>query len=142
MLTRKIRQELAKHDRPENKIDAQQFHKERLKNRFVFKAPVLRKISNEIYKENVKGRSKQEILSICDDLLATRRGPERFMAIEWAAKLKKQYAKTDFVRFESWLKKYVNNWGACDHLCGSVIGVLLQRLARQRCQPPPKRFSG
>ena len=49
MLLDTIKQELSKHDRPENKIDAQRFHKEKLTERFVFKAPVLRKISNEIY---------------------------------------------------------------------------------------------
>ena len=135
-----VRRELARHDRPENKIDAQRFHKEKLAERFVLKTPVLRKISNDIYRCEIRNRSKKEILSICDDLLAAGGGPERFMAFDWAGKLHRRYTSADFSRFELWLKKYVTNWGACDHLCGSVIGILLRKYPR--LAPRVKKWTG
>ena len=50
----------------------------------------------------------------------------RFVAFEWAGKLDRQYTQKDFARFERWLKRYVDNWGACDHLCG-ILGKLITK---------------
>jgi 3-methyladenine DNA glycosylase AlkD len=49
----------------------------------------------------------------------------RFVAFEWASRVRKDHVASDFRRFESWLKKYVDNWGQCDHLCGAVLGPLV-----------------
>ena len=51
----------------------------------------------------------------------------RFFAFDWALKVKKEYRPQDFKRFESWLKKYVDNWGTCDHLCTGAIGNLVHQ---------------
>jgi 3-methyladenine DNA glycosylase AlkD len=119
-----LSRELARHDKPENKHNYQRFHKEKLKDPMGLKTPVLRNISNHEFRE-VRQLSGQKVLAICDDLLASGKRYMRFFAFEWATKVRGDYLKRDFKRFESWLKEYVRDWGSCDHLCGGPIGNLL-----------------
>ncbi len=121
-----LRDEISKQDIPENRINCQQFHKEKLKDPFGLKAPVLRKISKN-YFNKIKHLSKNKILSISDYLIASEERYMRFFSFEWSQKVEKDYSISDFKLFESWLKKYINNWGACDHLsCGS-LGLLIDK---------------
>jgi 3-methyladenine DNA glycosylase AlkD len=126
MIIDKIRREIARHNKPENKINYQQFFKEKLDEPFGLKSAVFRKISNGCY-QDVKHLSKAEIFAICDQLLASRERYMRGIAFEWALKLSEQYTKSDFARFERWLKGYVDNWGACDSLCCGPLGQLVLR---------------
>jgi len=119
-----ILREIAKNDRPENRINYQQFFKEKLKEPVGLKAPVLRKISSHCFKE-VRTLPAADILDLCDALLASGKRYMRFFAFEWALKVKSQYTKPDFKRFESWLKKYVEGWGSCDHLCCGPLGHIV-----------------
>jgi 3-methyladenine DNA glycosylase AlkD len=124
MIIQKLNKEVKKYDKPENKIDAQQFHKEKLKVRYVLKAPIARKISNNLYKE-VKHLPKVELFRLCDELLEKGGGIGRLIAFEWSQKRVNEFTLSDFKIFERWLKKYVNNWGACDHLCCGSLGHLI-----------------
>lgn len=126
MLIQKLKAEIKKVDKPENRINYQQFFKEKLKEPVGLKAPILRKISNNFYKE-IKHKPKSEMLKICDEILASGMRYGRFFAFEWAGKLHDDFAKSDFTRFESWLKKYVDNWGSCDHLCCGIIGYVVHK---------------
>jgi 3-methyladenine DNA glycosylase AlkD len=126
MLIQKLKAEIKKVDKPENRINYQQFFKERLKEPVGLKTPVLRKLSNNFFKE-IKVKPKSEIVRICDELLASGMRYGRFFAFEWAGKLNNDYTKSDFARFETWLKKYVNNWGSCDHLCCGIIGHVVYK---------------
>jgi len=117
MIIDELRRDIKKHDKPGNQIDAQQFFKEKLKKRFVLKAPIARKISNTHFKK-IRDLSKKEILDICDELLEA--GGLKFYAFEWAIRLKDQYEPKDFARFEKWLKLYVDSWATCDHLSGAI----------------------
>ncbi|MDH4157760.1 MAG: DNA alkylation repair protein [candidate division Zixibacteria bacterium] len=123
MIIDKLKQEMARQDKPENRHNYQRFHKEKLKEPWGLKTQVLRKISNDCFKD-VRHMPKDEILDIGDRLLASDMRYGRFLAFEWALKVKKDFTKQDFARFEIWLKKYVNNWGACDHFCG-ITGHLV-----------------
>jgi 3-methyladenine DNA glycosylase AlkD len=125
MLIQKIKREIAKYDKPENRLNYQKFFKEKLDDPVRIKTAVLRKISNNIFKE-VKGKPAAEILDICDELLKSDERYKRFFAFDWARKLKGYYRKSDFERFERWLKSYVDNWGACDHFCGITGELLIQ----------------
>jgi len=124
MIIDKVRQELARHDKPANKINYQQFFKEKLPEPYGLKSAIIRKVSDECFRE-IKDLPKAEILDYCDKMIASRERYLRGIAFEWALKIKKQYAKTDFRRFETWLKKYVDNWGACDSLCCGAMGHLV-----------------
>ena len=124
MIMEKIKQELKAADRPENKLDYQRFFKEKLKERYGLKTAVLRRIINDCYKD-VKNLPKDEILDICDELLESDIRYGRSFAFIWAEKLHDNYAKSDFNRFERWLKKYVDNWASCDSLCCGAMGYLI-----------------
>jgi 3-methyladenine DNA glycosylase AlkD len=124
MLIDDLRREIARNDKPENKLNYQRFFKEKLADPYGIKTAVLRRISNQFYRK-IGGNSKKEVFDLCDQILAADERYFRFFAFEWAGKRKDQFNKGDFGRFERWLKNYVDNWGACDHLCGSVIGPLI-----------------
>jgi 3-methyladenine DNA glycosylase AlkD len=124
MIIARLQEELARHDTPENRINYQRFFKEKLAKPVGLKTPVLRKISAQCFKE-IKGQSKKQILDLGDELLASGERYMRFFAFDWADKISKHYTKSDFARVARWLKKYVDNWGSCDHLCCGPLGRLL-----------------
>jgi 3-methyladenine DNA glycosylase AlkD len=112
-------------DKPANRTNYQRFFKEKLEHPVGIKTPVLRGVSNRVFK-SIKSYSKDEILDICDWMLASGKRYMPFVAFEWAGKLERQFERKDFVRFERWLKRYVSRWSSCDHLC-DVIGKLIAR---------------
>ncbi len=116
--------EIAAHDKPENRHNYQRFHKEKLKQPEGLNATTLRIISKQCFK-SLEEAPVDDILSIGDDLLASGERYMRFFAFDWALKVKKEYRPKHFKLFEAWLKKYVDNWGACDHLCTGPIGNLV-----------------
>jgi 3-methyladenine DNA glycosylase AlkD len=112
-------------DKPRNRIDYQRFFKEKLEHPIGIRTPVLRGVSNKVFK-GIQSHDKDDILDICDEMLASGKRYMRFVAFEWAQKLEKQYTRKDFARFERWLKRYVDGWGSCDHLCGT-LGKLMAK---------------
>ncbi len=112
-------------DRPENRVNTQQFFKEQLEHPMTLKATVLRKISNEQFK-TLKGVPGQDILKLCDALLKTGERYTCFLAFDWASKVHREYEPKNLALFERWLKVYVDNWGRCDSLCG-VTGLLIHQ---------------
>ncbi len=123
-LIKNLKTEIKKHNRPTNRINYQQFFKEKLKEPTGLRTSILRDISNAHFK-SIDDQSKDNILKICEHLLKDGTRYFRFFAFEWALKVKKDYEKADFKLFESWLKKYVNNWGSCDALCTGAMGHLV-----------------
>ncbi len=75
----------------------------------------------------IKHLSKQEIFSLCEELLKSDYGEEAFIAFDWAYRLHDKYEPGDFILFENWLNKYVNNWAKCDTLCNHTIGAFIER---------------
>ena len=123
---KELQKEIKAVDKPANRMNYQRWFKEKLKHPIGLKTPVLREISNRVFKTTVRPYAKDEILDFCDEMLRIGDRNMRFFAFDWAKKLSKHYDRKDFVRFETWLKKYVDNWGGCDRLCGP-IGLLLVR---------------
>jgi 3-methyladenine DNA glycosylase AlkD len=121
-----VRRDLALHDKPEFKINAQQFVKEKLANPYVIKSSVMREISATHFRK-LKGYSKDEIFNLCDFFLESSRPGEKSIAFDWTARCRNDFGKNDFARFERWLKKYVNGWGSCDNICCNIIGILLHK---------------
>ena len=124
MIIDKVRRELARHDKPENKIYMQRFFKEKLDDPYGLKGDVFRKISNDCFKE-IASEPKKQILEICNRMVESEERYMRGIAIDWAGKIHAQFVKSDFGLFERWLKGYVNNWGACDSLCCGPIGRIV-----------------
>ena len=65
----------------------------------------------------------------------------RFFAFEWALKARRHFTPAHFRLFERWLKKYVGNWGECDHLCCGAIGHLLEQFPKLAEKTRPWRKS-
>ena len=122
----KIKREIKKVDNPENKLNYQRFYKEKLDDPWRIKTAVMRILANTCFKD-IKHLSKREILDLCDDLLESKMDYGFFIAIHWASKLQKDYTKSDFPRFERWLKNHVDEWGSCDYLCCWPLGNLVKQ---------------
>ncbi|MBU7032830.1 MAG: DNA alkylation repair protein [Theionarchaea archaeon] len=88
------------------------------------KTSLIRNVS-KTYFAGVKEKSKQEIFSICRELLETGFGEEKVIAFDWAFHLRKRFEPPDFDILESWLGTYVQDWGACDDLCTHALGAFI-----------------
>ena len=88
------------------------------------RVPVVRKISAE-YFTMVRKKSRDEIFQLCEDLLKSGNWMERAVAFDWAFRLRKQYEKTDYHLFESWLNRHVDGWGSCDNFCTHAFGAFI-----------------
>jgi len=88
------------------------------------RTPIVRKISAK-YFAHIKKKTKQEIFSLCEDLLKSGHSEEKTIAFDWAFRLKRHYTASDFHIFEVWLKKYVSNWASCDNFCRHAFGELI-----------------
>ena len=123
-----IREKLAQSADEKTRDSAQHFFKEEAKIHGV-KTAAVKKIAQK-YQREIKGREKQEIFALCEDLLQSGYGEEAFIAFEWAYSLKKAYQPEDFQVFESWVQKYVDNWAKCDTLCNHTIGTFIEQYPR------------
>lgn len=121
---RTLRQEIERCDRPANRVNYQQFFKEKLNEPEGLKTAVLRQVSRNCFRQ-IRDESAADILALCGQLLDSGERYARFFAFDWASRLESRFQKSDFKRFESWLKKHVDNWAACDHLCTGPMGSLV-----------------
>ena len=119
-----LRNEFVKYDKPENKKDYQRWFKEELKNPIGFKGAIIKKVANEVFKQ-AKNIPKEDLLDSCEMLYKSDRPGESGAASIWTLKTSRQFTESDFTRFESWLEKYVDNWGRCDTFSTGFFGELI-----------------
>jgi 3-methyladenine DNA glycosylase AlkD len=131
-----IRGELAKYKDRKYCINAQQFSKEKLKQPWVLKTPIMRQVAAESFSK-IKHLPKQQIFALCEKLLLSGNSVEKHIAFEWAFRSRKHFEKTDFRRFETWLKLHVNGWGSCDDLCGRALGHLIYEFPELSAKTEP-----
>lgn len=120
-----VRAELVQGVDEKTRDGAQRFFKEDVKFHGV-KSATVKKIAQK-YQRTIKGRDKQEIFALCENLLQSGYGEEAFIAFEWAYSLRKEYEPADFQVFEGWVRKYVDNWAKCDTLCNHTIGAFIEK---------------
>lgn len=120
-----IRADLKSSTEEKTKKSFQRFFKENVKC-YGVKTPDVGKIANK-YSVKLKGKSKEEIFSLCEKLLQSDYCEEAFIAFEWAYSLRKEYDVNDFDVFKGWIEHYVNNWAKCDTLCNHAVGALIER---------------
>jgi len=89
------------------------------------KASVVRDIAKKRFRE-IKSLEKEEIFSICEELLKSDYFEEAAIAFEWAYSQRKKYEPADFSLFERWLTQYVNNWAKCDTLSNHALGSFIE----------------
>lgn len=101
------------------KKDSQKYFKEKISS-YGVRTPYVRKIASKYFKI-IKGWEKKEIFDMCEDLLKTDYNEESTIAIQWMSKLRDLWEPGDFIVFDRWLTKYINNWGKTDDFCLSVL---------------------
>jgi len=120
-----IRRELNQQTDAKTKEGLQSFFKEKVAA-YGVKTAIVTKIAKKYFQE-VQPLGKKEIFALCEELLKSDYTEEAFIAFEWAYWLRGQYEPSDFMVFERWLEKYVNNWAKCDSLCNHTIGSFVEK---------------
>ncbi len=119
-----IRRDLEQQADEKNRNGAQAFFKERVTFHGV-KTPVVSKIASNYFLK-IRHLSKQEIFSLCEEMLQSDYGEEAYIAFDWAYRLRDQFEPGDFAILESWIEKYVNNWAKCDTLCNHTVATFVE----------------
>ena len=119
-----VRQELLQSIDEKARESAQRFFKEEVKVHGVKSAQV-KKIAAKYFRE-IRDRDKNEIFTLCENLLQANFGEEAFIAFEWAYSLRRAYEPGDFQVFERWVDQYVDNWTKCDTLCNHTLGSFVE----------------
>jgi 3-methyladenine DNA glycosylase AlkD len=120
-----VRAELVESADERTRDSAQRFFKEDVKFHGV-KTAAVKEIAQK-YLRAIKGRDKQDIFALCENLLQSGYGEEAVIAFEWAYSLRREYEPADFQEFERWVRKYVDNWAKCDTLCNHTIGAFIEK---------------
>ncbi len=119
----KIKKELKNNVDLDYKKGFSRYFKEEVKLHGV-RSPFVKKISS-LYFKDIKDKKKEEVFSLCEKLLASGYIEEKYIAFDWAFRLRKKYEKSDFYIFERWLDSYVSNWADCDTFCTHAFGSFL-----------------
>ena len=88
--------------------------------------PNVEKVGKKYFKE-IKHLDKKEIFSLSEELMKTPYNEETHMGFWWAYGVKDQFTKNDFNTFETWLKKYVTDWGTCDDFCTRTLAYFFSK---------------
>ncbi len=123
-IMREIRKELKENSDDRTRETGRRYFREEV---FLYgvKTPVVRKIGKKFFNDII-GRPKDEIFTLCTDLWRSGFMEEAFIACQWSYNLRKKYTPDDFQVFKSWLSGYVSNWATCDTLCNHTVGAFLE----------------
>ena len=119
-----IRKELEENSDPKTLESAKHFFKEQIKL-YGVKTAKVSKIGKK-YLQQLKGKPKAEIFSLCDQLWQSGYIEESFIACHWSYAVRKDFEARDFDVFEKWIINYVTNWASCDTLCNHTIGEFIE----------------
>jgi len=120
-----LRSELNENIDEHTRTTAQRFFKEKVKV-YGIKTAVVLKIAKKHFKL-IKHKTKNEIFDLCEELFKSGYMEESFVACNWACNLRADYKEKDFLVFQKWIEKYVNNWASCDTLCNHSVGALIEK---------------
>ncbi len=119
-----LKEQLAEEVDEKTKENSQRFFREKIQF-YGVKVPVVNKISKEYFKL-LKGKDKQEIFDLCEELWQSGYIEESFVACNWTYALRKDFEPADFPRFKKWVDTYVNNWASCDTFCNHSLGEFVE----------------
>jgi len=123
-LVTSLTDQLIRHSDEKTRKSSQHFFKEPVQCHGV-KTAVIERIGKDYFK-SVKDFSKTTIFDMCDELWKTGYLEEAGIACNWSYYLHKTYEPDDFIRFEKWVDRYVNNWATCDTLCNHTVGTFVE----------------
>jgi len=120
-----VREELQENIDSKTREYSSSFFKEEIKFHGV-KVSTVTKLSKKYFLK-IEHLSKDEIFSLCEELLSSSYIEEAFIAYKWSHYLEERYEPEDFAVFEKWLNDYVSNWAECDTLCNHTIGSIVEK---------------
>jgi len=106
------------------KQTGEKFFKENV-TMYGIKSAVVTQISRDHFKV-IENKTRNNIFKLCEELLQSSIMEESFVACNWSYNVRKQFLKEDFIVFERWVNKYVNNWATCDTLCNHTVGTFIE----------------
>ncbi|MBN1231976.1 MAG: DNA alkylation repair protein [Candidatus Coatesbacteria bacterium] len=98
--------------------------KDKLEEPYILRSSIIKSISQEHFK-HVKGRGKENIVMVCNELLSSNKNAEKFIAFDWVYRIRKTLSMEDFATFENWIEKHIDNWALCDVLCTKALGCFI-----------------
>jgi len=107
------------------RTSSQRFFKEKVKAHGVSTATV-GKIANRYWKR-IEKLGKQEIFTLCEELLSTGYCEEAFVVSAWVPNLTDEFQAGDIYIFKDWITKYIDNWAKCDGFCNHTVGDLIMK---------------
>lgn len=120
-----VRSELKSNINEKVKNNYNRFFKEPVKF-YGVKTALVEKIVKKYWLE-IKNKPKKEIFVLCEELFKSDYTEEAFIASQWVYLINKQFELNDFVVFENWIKKYINNWAKCDTFCNHSTGAFIEK---------------
>lgn len=107
----------------EVRLSALRFFKESI-NVYGLRSAEVKSIAKKHF-PSVKDISKSEFFEICESLWETNYMEDAMLVCNWSNRRIKEYEKSDFARFESWIEQYITNWATCDTFCNHTIGDMV-----------------
>jgi 3-methyladenine DNA glycosylase AlkD len=120
-----VRAELLANIDQQTKASANRFFKETI-TVYGVKTATVGKIAKNHWHQ-IKGRGKQEIFGLCEELLASGVMEEAFVVSDWLPRLIDQLEPADLETFGAWIDRYIDNWAKCDSLCNHTVGGLIEK---------------
>jgi 3-methyladenine DNA glycosylase AlkD len=120
MIIEKIRRELKSNADPEIQKTSKRYFKEEIRC-YGMKTATVIAMAKKYWKE-VKGRSKPEIFTLCEELYQSGYMEESFIVSEWACALSGRYDREDLAIFRRWIDAFITNWASCDGFCNHTVG--------------------
>lgn len=85
------------------------------------------KICAEVYRRHKDELDLKAAWQIGDKLFSSSYQEEKMAAFGLIYHFREDFDQNTLPRFESWIEKYVHNWGVCDSFCIRVIGPYLAK---------------
>ena len=119
-----LRKSLKESSDEKTKSGSQRYFKEKVKFHGV-KTAAVDQVGKK-YFDLLENEDKNTIFELCEELLKSGYMEEAWIACNWADRINKKFTATDFVIFERWIKKYIDNWAECDTLCNHAVGTFVE----------------
>ncbi len=123
-LITRIRTDLKEHADPAIRESSKRFFREEIRC-YGMKTKTASAIAKTYWKE-VKGRPKEEVFAISEELLASGYLEESFIASSFTEHLG-TFEKPDLLLFRRWIDAYITNWAACDTFCNHTVGDFIDQ---------------
>jgi len=119
-----LRTELKLNADEKTRLSGERFFKEDVKI-YGIKSALVGRIGKEHFKA-IQEKDKSLIFKLCTELWQSGIMEESFVACNWSYYVHKQYKPEDIETFDSWVRKYLNNWASCDTLCNHTVGTIVE----------------